>query len=225
MGMEGINWEGVNSEAKAISDVVTMGEEVLEKMVNDFADELCGYWASGNAVRFGKMLYSFYTEVIAFSETELLELERLISRAAQIYATTFNVDNGLTFEVTSSKMVEMTANEIVGSFAGQSIGNFKEQLNGQTGINKSGAQSTLDKFKGNMSTFLDELTGQLSNRDIPLFDIQNEQKSAYELVVVDLRKGIEEKVERILSHVTEGIETEFDNSRIAKERTVATFSA
>ena len=52
MGMEGINWEGVNAEAKAIFEIVKNEEDDLYKKIENFDDELSLYWASGNAVEF-----------------------------------------------------------------------------------------------------------------------------------------------------------------------------
>ncbi len=229
MGMEGINWDEVNAEAKTVYDTVRTAEGVLYKMSDDFADELSVYWASGNAVEFGKQLFGTYKETRRYMNDKVSELEGYISRASQIYATTFNVSNGYSnkgmdwwgsFTDDVGEWFNNAADDIAGG-----LGDFKTVRNGQTGINKIGAQQSLDKYKANLATFLDELSGFLTNRNIAIFDTQNAQKEAYNLCVSDMKQGINDKISSVLELVTTGIDTEIENARLAKERTVSTFSA
>jgi hypothetical protein len=229
MGMEGINWEGVNAEAKEIFSIIREAQNVLYRMIDDFSDELSVYWASGNAVDFGKKFFECYKQLISYTDTKLSELEGYIQRAANIYSTTFNVSNG--FQKNGSGWLENTWNifthnvVITGDAIAGNIGEFKTSINGITGINKSGAQTALDKFKANLSTFLDELSSSLTDRDIALFDVQQEQKEAYNVCVSDMKKEINDRIYAVLELVTEGINTEIDNARLAKQQTVNTFSA
>ena len=229
MGMEGINWEGVNAEAKAIFEIVRNAEDDLYKKIDNFGDELSLYWASGNAVEFSRKFFDAYKQTVQFMENKVDLLESYISRAAQIYSTTFNVGNGFKFNGQDwlpnvwsdiTKGATVLGDNIAGGF-----GDFQTQKNGVTGINKIAAQNCLDTFKGTLSTYLSELGSSLTNRDIALFDIQQAQKEAYNVCVEDMKKGINDNLSSVLELVTNAINTEVDNSRLAKEQTVSTFSA
>ena len=229
MSMQGINWDGVNAEAKAIFETVRTAENDLFRKIDDFGDELSLYWASGNAIEFSRKFFEAYKQTITFMEDKVDLLESYIERAAQIYSTTFNVDNGFHFNGQSglenlwsdiTKGLTKLGDDIAGGF-----GDFKTSRNGVTGINKTAAQNCLDTFKGTFNTYLDDLGNKLTNRDIALFDTQQAQKEAYNVCVQDLKRGINEKLGSVLDLVTNAIATEIDNARLAKEQTVSTFSA
>jgi hypothetical protein len=214
MGMEGINWGEVNSQAKAIFDYLSTFKSDVTKNFQDFVDELCYYWASGNAKIFGDYIQrdmnDFNGDVNKMEE----EISTLIQHAAEIYSRSFNVDNQVTvsLDLTETK--------------GDAISNpFQESVNGVTGMNKTAVDECYEKFKANVESSIETAKNGLESIELSIFDVANAQKVAFSDKLNILFSRVNNLLLIELQTINNYREEEKDRIDLAKQQTVSTFNA
>jgi hypothetical protein len=211
MGMEGINWEEVNSQGKQILDNFDNLATSFRKRIHTFEGELCQIWASGNAVKFGNDLIDSLLEVNNTIYGAYTKIGNALASAAATYAETFNVANGF---------------NVSGSFSGE--GNlenqFKETVNGITGMNKEVAKESLNTFTADTQTLIEEFNNNLRAVNISIYDNAGAQQEAFRGALEEMMKSIKEQLDVLVGGVTTGIDTEIDNVQLAKTQTTNTFN-
>ncbi len=211
MGMEGINWGEVNSQAKQILDNFDNLATSFRKRLHTFEGELCPIWASGNAVKFGNDLIDSILDVNNTIYQAYTKIGNALASAAATYAETFNVENEF---------------NVSGSFSGE--GNlenqFKETVNGITGMNKEVAKESLSTFTTDTKTLIEEFNNNLRAITIAIYDDAGAQQEAFRGALEEMMKEIKEKLDTLVGEVTTGIDTEIDNVALVRSQTVSTFS-
>jgi hypothetical protein len=211
MGMEGINWGEVNSQAEQILNNFDNLATSFRKRLHDFEGELCQVWASGNAVKFGSDLVDAIGTVNNEIYGAYTKIGNALSKAAQTYADTFNVANEF---------------NVSGSFSGE--GNlenqFKETVNGITGMNKEVAKDSLNRFTTDTNSLIEEFNNNLRSVNIAIYDNAGAQQEAFRGALEEMMKAIGEQLQTLVGDVTTGIDTEIDNVQLAKTQTTNTFN-
>lgn len=211
MGMEGINWGEVNSQAKQILENFDNLATSFRKRLHTFEEELCPIWASGNAVKFGNDLIDSIGNVNDTIYQAYTKIGNALASAAATYAETFNVADEFNVSV---------------SFSGE--GNlenqFKEVVNGITGMNKEVAKESLGTFTADTKTLIDEFNNNLRGITIAIYDNAGAQQEAFRGALEEMMKNIGNQMESLVAEVQNGIDTEIDNVALARSQTVSTFN-
>jgi hypothetical protein len=216
MGMEGINWEEVNSQGNAIlMALITLGADVF-KYYQDFVDEMAYYWASGNAKIFGEYMQSdmrYFHDDLTKTKGEVT---LLIKHAAEIYSRTFNVDNQISIGVVTIEAAP-GSNVITNP--------FQETIRGVSGMNKNAVDDCYTKLKTNVENSIESAKSAINSIELSIFDIANAQKIAFSERVSQLYSMIEGYLAKALQGVEKYKNEEQDRITLAKQQTVSTFNA
>ena len=214
MGMEGINWDEVNSQAAKIRSCLQAFNENVASKTQSFANDLSNYWASGNAVNFEKDLNSAIKDVALEITNGYDDLSNLIVHAAKIYSSVFNVP------------CNISVGDIIYSSLTSSIDSvFKETNNGITGMNKTSATNCVEKYKSDINTMTDAVKSELGNIHISILDAASIQKEAFDQKIQIMLDKITNKIENTLATIEKSKNEEIDRMELAKNQTTNTFSA
>ena len=210
MGMEGINWGEVNSQAKQILENFDNLATSFRKRLHTFEEELCPIWASGNAVKFGNDLIDSIGNVNDTIYQAYTKIGNALASAAATYAETFNVDNEFSVSV--------------GYYGVGNLENvFKEVVNGVTGMNKTDVQDCLTHFTQDTAKAIETFNNNLKSVNLGIYDSAGAQQASFEGCLQSMMTNINNELQKLVDEINTGIETEIDNVALVKTQTVNTF--
>lgn len=205
MGMEGISWEGINSEASKITQYSDEFAKDIYDASQKLLDELCKVWGSGNAIKFG----NDFADAVQYDTNMIIEINgKLIDKlieAAKIYSETFNV------EVSISKTEGTKAEKI--------DHNIQEKVNGTTGMDKEYVRNLISEYQKDVNDFCNMYEASINNISVSLFDTAGIQKETFSRTVEFETKMIKDNLTKLTTRAKYEIEKEI-SALAAAQRTV-----